>query len=258
MSSLTAEQRKSRIGIICGLIGIIVGVLIITAIIRHVVTIGAEQQATAAAVSNQMAAAATATTVAENTEIASLRKELADVQRQLKKLAEVKKAQVAKPAPIAPAPIAPIAQPAPNQTVIRVLDKAGNGDGDAIVQMWTGVPAVLHELKEGEKAPQAIGQPMPAPTMQIRMGNNSVKEQGIRDCIKQLNWVIGRKEAAMVSIRSNTDSEDPAEHAFLLNRLNEKENELVQLKEKHDALQAELATISPIPEYGLPPYNPRL
>jgi hypothetical protein len=95
-----------------------------------------QQKATVAETQQQAKVEKTeAKTEEANKAIMALQKQVVDLQQQL---AEAKKAPTTVVAPVAPRP---------NPEVMRVLEsQAGSNNNDMVLHMWTGRPAVIHEL----------------------------------------------------------------------------------------------------------------
>ncbi|MCX6724287.1 MAG: hypothetical protein NT155_03920 [Candidatus Staskawiczbacteria bacterium] len=172
-----------------------------------------------------------ATTVASTNlqaqQLAEKETQLADLQRQV---------EASKMAPVAPP--APVAQQTPaDQTVMRALETAQQGHGDVVLKLWTGRPAVIHELNESRQGDRVIRYAM----------NTATKPAGrtaaeVRDDIGRLQETIISSETELSLLKSEviTGNNDPRVAIPRKACIQRQEIGLESMKAQMRALQEEL------------------
>jgi len=130
--------------------------------------------------------------------------------------------------------------PNPNPTIMQVIDQAGSGN-DMILHMWTGRPAVIHELAANKNSGTKSASTASVPTKEL-MAKMAEIRQDIASIKLQLDE---RAEDLRTCKRVAMETHDDA-----INRQAERdqawnERQITALKERLQEKIAELARISP-------------
>lgn len=161
---------------------------------------------------------------AESARVAKLQREL-DEARKL--------AKVGAPPP-APAPVAPAT---PNPAVMKVLDGTGGGNSDMVLHLWTGKPAVIHELNASTPRTDS-------PTARTKMDAKGAEE--LKDVIGCLRDRIRSTEISLVVMKNSVnESTDPGVRKFRRIQIERFEEGLAEMQTELANLSAELKRVSP-------------
>lgn len=134
--------------------------------------------------------------------------------------------------------------PAPNQEVLKVLDRPN--DGSSIVHMWTGTAATLHELKKGGNDTQFRIES--SATSEPNARRNAMRTQELQDSIEELERQMRDTEVTLCAARRNAraDNQDPGVNALRRAQIREMEINLEKMDRRLSNMLTELQNISSI------------